>query len=286
MNATGATLTVVRMNGAGNAFGVIDARGSAALDDAAYRALARRLCRPDSEIGGADGLLLVGDEPGFAASMRVINADGSEAEMCGNGIRCVARYLVENDGLDERFTIATLAGPIVCDVVAHEADPPAGKGFLVRAAVATPRLPHGAGGAIYQTSDGVAWNGVEVDVGNPHLVIFVDDVDAVDLERVGAELSRHPAFPHGVNVHAAQRLSEHALEVHHFERGVGRTEACGTGAVASAAAAVARGLTRWPVDVEVPGGHLGVALSPHGAALLTGPAQREREVTVSVDRAV
>ncbi len=261
MSAPAATalLPVTLMHGAHNSFVVLDGRAQPRAD---YAELAREWC--DARTGaGTDGLLVIGAAPGAAAEMRVFNADGSEPEMCGNGVRCVARYLAER-GAGELFTIATLAGPISIAIVSR--DP-----YRVRTGMGPARVLNEVPRTVEAL--GGTWTYDAVSVGNPHVVLFVDDVDAIELEALGAALSTHAAFPGGTNVHLATVLGPAELRVRHYERGVGITQACGTGAVACVAAAAARqGLTT-PALVHVPGGDLEVELVPGDQAYLTGPAE-------------
>jgi diaminopimelate epimerase len=258
------------MHGTHNDFILIDERPPRV---ASYGELAKTLC--DREGGmGADGLLVVRDAPGFAAEMRIFNADGSEAEMCGNGVRCVARYLAQR-GAGDRIVISTLAGPIETAVVAEAPE------YLVRVDMGVPTLPDGE---TIQTVDagGRTWRYLSVSLGNPHIVIFVDDVTAVDAVRHGAELATHPRFAQGTNVHFVQVLDRHDLRVVHYERGVGATQSCGTGAVACAVAAIVERRAQTPVMVRVPGGVLEVQWERDRPALMTGPAVTVLEEQVAV----
>jgi diaminopimelate epimerase len=263
VNGDGRAVSVVKMHGAQNVFALIDERPPRFQT---YAELARTLCAKDGPIGGADGLLAVLTSPGYAAEMRIFNADGSEAEMCGNGVRCVARYLAER-GAGSAFTVSTLAGPIGVTVTAPAPD------FQACVDVGLVTFPS----ALREERVGLAGARAfySVSVGNPHAVFFVDDTGAIDLEALGAQL---PA----TNVHVARVVNDRTLSVRHFERGVGLTRACGTGAVACAAAAtVVRG-ARSPVAVEVPGGTLTVEWQPGQTARLTGPAETLYERTLSL----
>ncbi|HET7815387.1 MAG TPA: diaminopimelate epimerase [Candidatus Baltobacteraceae bacterium] len=246
-------LAVTKMHGTLNDFIVVDLRHQPALADAT--GFARKWC--DRRAGmGADGVLLIETSTSCSARMRVINADGSEAEMCGNGIRCVVRFMHER-GEGDAFTIETLAGPIATSIVSN--DP-----LLVREEMGTPQMP---GHAIdLEDADFVS-------LGNPHAVAFTQDIRAFDLLAAGLRLR-------DMNVHAVKVQNESTLIVLHHERGVGFTQACGTGAVASAAAAIARGLVKSPVTVRVPGGDLLVEWDGTGHAFLTGPAERVFDATV------
>jgi diaminopimelate epimerase len=235
-----AAVAVTKMHGTLNDFVILDQRSSSIHDLPAF---ARRVCDRRGGIG-ADGLLVLEASDAAHARMRILNPDGSEAEMCGNGMRCAVRYLWER-GEGDRFTIQTLSGPIHADVM-QTGDP-----FLVRVDVGVPRFD----------DPSVVW------VGNPHAVIFTPDVDRFDVRAAGEERP-------DVNVHAAQVVDEHTMRVRHHERGAGLTRSCGTGSVACAAAAMRRGLVRSPVQILVPGGTLRVEWDGSGDAFLTGPAVR------------
>jgi diaminopimelate epimerase len=256
-----ASVPIVKMNGTKNEFVVLDDRRAERGD---YRELAIALC--DRERGfAADGLLVILSSRVADARMRMFNPDGSEAEMCGNGIRCVARYIAEEGG-PEHATLETLAGPIRTEVI--ERDP-----FLVRAALGVPRVGDPQELAIA----GRTLEYVPVSMGNPHAVIFTDDVMRVDLEFVGPQIERHPAFSEGTNVHFCVVEDRRTLRARHWERGAGATLACGTGAAACAAAAIVRGAASSPVDVWVPGGRLIIEWDGEGQAFMTGEVEREFE---------
>ncbi len=250
---------VVKMNGTHNEFVIVDARETPLPDPVAF---AQRVCDRTAGLG-ADGLLLALPSAVADVRMRIINADGSEAEMCGNGIRCFARYLDEHDGRATAL-VETIAGPIATRVVSREPytiaeelnEPLVGEPHVVAGFTATP-----------------------VDVGNPHVVIVVDDLAAIDIHAIGPRIERDPRYPHGTNVHFVEDRGT-SLRAVHWERGAGATAACGTGAVACAAVAIAaRGATS-PVTVHVPGGELQVEWNPGTRATLIGDAVREFSTTV------
>jgi diaminopimelate epimerase len=264
------SVSLVKMNGTKNDFIVLDERPPRFQD---YAGLARRWCDRTSGIG-ADGLLVVLPPSGTGvATMHIYNADGSEAEMCGNGARCVARYLWE-EGQGEHFSVDTLAGPVTLDVEGRAHD------VMVRVDVGVPTIvrAHREGAALEAL--GSTWRYGHVTLGNPHIVVFVDDVSAVYLERLGAMLATHPRFSGGINVNIAHTLDRHALAVRHYERGVGITQACGTGAVAASVVAVEDGRVASPVHVHVPGGILEVEWERGGRAYLSGTAEVEFERTL------
>lgn len=250
------------MHGAQNDFVVIDTRAQTV---SASPAFVRWIC--DRHVGiGADGVLLVGSSEDGTPSMRVLNADGSEAEMCGNGVRCVARFLDEN-GEGSSFAIATPAGAI--ETVVVERDPI----YRVRVDMGMPRRLE----LTLTNRDAVA-----VDVGNPHVVIFTNRPEAFDVVAAGEAMQGDPAFPRGTNVHAVAVENRRKIRVAHYERGAGRTMACGTGAVACVFAARERGLTESSVAVHVPGGELFVEIAGRGRAFMTGPAVRVFDTTIAV----
>ena len=257
-------VAVTKMHGARNDFVVVDRR-KARIDD--LSGFARWAC--DRRAGvGADGLISLHASVESDVGMRIHNADGSEAEMCGNGIRCAARWLDEA-GEGDRLTFETKAGPIRTVVVERRPE------YLVRVAMGTPRI---APQSVSFLDDARF-----VDMGNPHVVLFRTHVDDVDLTLLATRLQGSTHFPNGTNVHIAARDGEDVLRVRHWERGVGLTMACGTGAVACAVASIEKGLVGSPVEVFVPGGRLLVEWNGDGVAYLTGPAVRVFDSEVQVE---
>lgn len=255
-----AGVPIVKTNGTGNEFVLVDERGAPVGDRVAF---AREVCDPARGVG-ADGVLFVQPSDRCDVRMRILNADGSEAEMCGNGMRCVARYLDEHDGR-ESATVETLAGPIGTRVLSRAP-------YRIAVEMGEPRIgaPHDVGG----------YRAVPVDLGNPHVVLRVDDVGAIDVAADGPRIERDPRYPHGTNVHFVAR--EHGgWRVRHWERGAGATQACGTGAVAVAAVLIAGGDAASPVSLHVPGGVLDVSWTPGERATLIGDAVREFERVVA-----
>jgi diaminopimelate epimerase len=257
-------VAVAKMHGARNDFVVIDGRTQPIADPVK---LAQALCDRRTGIG-ADGLLIVDRAQRGDVAMRVINADGSEAEMCGNGVRCVARFLDER-GEGGELAVDTLAGVIKTTVVER------GDTYLVRVDMGIPRVRDD----VVSIGDAIV-----VDTGNPHLVLFRRSLDGVELSMLGDALQKHSNFPEGVNVHVAV-VPDHAhIEMRHYERGVGLTMACGTGAVAAVAAAIDRGFAASPVAVRVPGGDLTIEIDEEGRAFMTGPAVHVFDATIDAIR--
>ncbi len=256
-------LHLVKMHGARNDFILLDRRRDGAIEDMAT--LARTLCDRRGGIG-ADGLLLVESSALADAAMRIFNADGSEAEMCGNGMRCVARYLDET-GAGAAQRIETEAGLIETRIVQREPE------YLVRVAVSAP---------VFVPLDLELEDAHLVVVGNPHVVLMRRSSDEVALVATARALQSSPAFPEGVNVHVATVEGDRVLHVSHWERGVGLTQACGTGSVACAVVAMRKSLVRSPVEVRVPGGTLRVEWDGDDGAYLTGPAERVFDTNIVV----
>jgi diaminopimelate epimerase len=266
----------VKTEGAGNDYVLVETF-SQRVDDAP--ALSRRISDRNTGIG-SDGLLLVGppDAPpaGTAAAharMRIFNADGSEGRMCGNGLRCVVRWLIESGRAPAQGArVQTAAG------LRHGAPLPDGRYEIelgepdfARAALGLP----GAGDAQLPLPAGVRGDppaAFGVSVGNPHLVLRVAAPEAEDLRAVGTALSA--LVPDGANVHLLAVRGRDTLVVRPWERGSGATQACGTGAVASAVVARRQGwIDADVVTVAMPGGELRVRWSGAGPAFLAGPAQ-------------
>ena len=266
-------LPFAKYEGLGNDFIVVDAERAAGLGPA--QAIA--LCDRHRGVG-ADGVLLV-DTRGARPSMRVINADGSVPEMCGNGIRCVAMYL-HRSGTGAVMLIDTDAGPHACDV--RSGTPGAGGAAQVTVAMrpgtlVPERIPVLASTPMIDAPfeiEGQTLHLTAVSMGNPHAVSF-DDVGERRLV-LGPAVGRDRRFPQGVNVGFARQLGSAQLELAVFERGSGWTQACGTGACAAAIAAVETGRARRgaPIEVRLPGGALSIAVSePDQPVSMTGPAR-------------
>jgi diaminopimelate epimerase len=251
---------ITKCQGTGNDFVLFDNRASRRCDHAA---MARALC--DRRFGvGADGLLVLvaASSPDADCGMRIFNADGSEAEMCGNGIRCAALYLARADGADGPRAFETAAGIV-------RTEPGAVKDTVrVEMGVPTHRPPTAFDLA------GTTMEFARVAIGNPHAVVFVDEpLETFDLERLAARLAREGADSGGINVEVA-RVEGAAIAMRVSERGVGETWACGTGAVAAAVAAIASGRAASPVEIVTKGGSTTVNWGGEGTtAFLTGPAR-------------
>jgi diaminopimelate epimerase len=261
-----------KMHGLGNDFLVVDDREQQPVD---WPALARRACERHTGVG-ADGVLLLQGSDVADLRMRLFNADGSEAEMCGNGIRCVAEYVAGHGIAGDRVVWETGAGAVVTERIGDD---------LVTVDMGPPRfspaeIPFDASDGVEEVVDrpldvaGRALRVTLVSMGNPHCVIVVDDVEAFPLHEVGPLVERHPRFPQRTNVEIVQVMSRTHVRQRTFERGVGETNACGTGASAVGVAMHRLGLCDSPVTVELRGGPLHIAWAPGTTVRMTGPAQR------------
>ena len=237
----------------------------------------RQLCDRRFGIGG-DGLILaLPPQHGEELRMRIFNADGSEAEMCGNGIRCLARFLADSDGDQPGRTwrTETMAGVIVpelCDDGQIRVD--MGQPFLEPEQVPTTLskglsgLPQGEIELESSTLQLAA-----VGMGNPHVVVPVQDLKSIPFDAWGSALEVNPLFPAKTNVHFLEVIDQHTLEIRVWERGAGPTLACGTGACATLVAATLLGLSESEATVKLPGGPLEISWPDRkGSVFMTGPA--------------
>jgi diaminopimelate epimerase len=216
---------------------------------------------------GSDGLILIGPSTKADVRMRIFNADGSEAENCGNGLRCVAKYAYERGYVTQpQFRIEVKTG--VVEATVHTS----GKGTVERVTVdmglprfgpdAVPyRGPVGEGDAVTVEVDQRAFTGTLVSMGNPHFVSFVADVDGVPIHQVGPKIECHDWFPERINVEFVAPRNRAELDFRVWERGSGVTYACGTGACASVAAGVRLGKLESRVTVHLLGGDLDIELA-------------------------
>lgn len=248
-----------KMHGLGNDFVVIDARtGPVAMTEARVRAIA------DRHAGiGCDQLIMIGDAPDADVSMQIFNADGSEVEACGNATRCVPLFV----GRD--VTIRTTAGLLDARLIDGGASVDMG----------APRFEWDAIPLAYAMDTltmPASWEDLPapaaVNVGNPHIIFFVENLGAVPVERLGPLIEQDSLFPQRVNVNFAQMVGDRHVRLIVWERGAGLTRACGTGACATAVAAIRRKLTSGPVTVTLPGGDLVIDWTPGGTIQMTGSA--------------
>lgn len=236
---------------------------------------------------GSDGLVLIGNSDKADFSMRIFNADGSEAKMCGNASRCVGKYLYDNHLTDKtELLLDTLSGIKLLKLQVVD-----GKVTYVTVDMGIPE-------SIYIMSEGYAgcmidmpiivgkksFKATAISMGNPHLVIFVDDVDRIELEKVGPMLENNPLFPDRINVEFAQVKNKNSIRMRVWERGSGITQACGTGACATAVAGFMTGRTERISSVNMDGGVLTICWDEEtDHVLMIGDAVKVFDGEVEID---
>lgn len=257
------------MHGLGNDFVVFDARRTPlGIDAATARALADR-----NRGIGCDQLILLEPSDQADVRMRIWNSDGGEAEACGNAARCVALLLGGANLIETQGGI--IAGSAGDETATIDMGAPRFGWDEIPLAYAmdTSAMP-------------VGWENLRdpfaVNVGNPHVVFFVDDLNAVDLERLGPLIENDPLFPQRVNVNVAS-FAKGILNLRVWERGAGLTLACGTGACATAVAAISRKVAKSPVEVRLPGGPLRIAWTPGQAIAMSGAATHVFEGEIDLE---
>ena len=268
-----------KMHGLGNDFIVIDCRDQAVSRQlSAISDLSKRLC--DRRFGiGADQVLLLYNSQKANFLMRIYNADGSEVEMCGNGIRCFAKYIWDRKLSGKSvLEIETAAGIIkpekAADMVKVDMGIPVLEGR---------QIPVDLDGVIKDyplTIDDKTFTITCVSMGNPHAVIFVDEVEGFDVPRYGSRVEAHRLFPKKINVEFVQVIDRKTLRMRVWERGAGETMACGTGASAAAVAANLKDVAEKKVTVKLLGGDLLIELDENGHVYMTGPAEEVFEGSI------
>lgn len=264
-----------KWQGCGNDFVLFDCLDKPLAD---YSELAKKVC--DRHYGiGADGILIV--EPSTVADfrMRIINTDGSEAEMCGNGIRCFARYLYDNQLTSkEEFTVETGAGVLVPRIIKENNE------------VVGVRVDMGEPHLLGEEIPVVGYDGKRVigaplkveettykmtcvSMGNPHCVIFVDNAEKFPIERLGTKFEHHSAFPKKTNTEFVQVIDKAHVRMRVWERGAAITLACGTGSCATAVACILNGKTDRKIEVALDGGKLNVEWADNNHVFMTGEAE-------------
>lgn len=284
MTTATSTIPFVKMNGLGNDFVVVDGRGTPVRVEADE---ARQLANRSTGIG-CDQVIVLEASRHADVKMRILNADGSEVSACGNATRCVAWLLSQETGA-HRLTIDTDAGDLKADIASIDRitvdmghprfawqDIPLAEPFHDTRAIELQVGP---------IDDPVLHSPSVVNVGNPHAIFWVDDVDAIDLGRVGPLLENHPIFPERANISIAQVLSPTHLKIRTWERGAGLTRACGTAACAAAVTAMRKKLVDRTAEatISLPGGDLLIAWTKDDHIMMTGPAATEFRGALSRD---
>lgn len=255
-----------KMHGLRNHFVIVDAREDSFSP---LRDEIVRICDPAIGVGADELIIVEQSESGADAFMRILNGDGREVEACGNALRCVAWLLFEESGKDD-VVVETLAGQLPCRRVGD---------MQVRAAMGkismdwqSVPLAEECDTLHVGISSGALEDPVALNVGNPHAVFFVKDIDDMDMESDAPAIQENILFPNGVNVTAAQVLSSRKMRSIVYERGAGLTMACGSAACAAVFAARQRGLTdATEVEVELPGGIVRIEIQEDDTAMMTGP---------------
>lgn len=273
------TIDFTKMQGAGNDYIYVDTDRYSISNPAE---LSVRLSKPHTGIG-SDGLILISRSKVADFRMRIFNADGSEAMMCGNGSRCVGKFVYDK-GLTTKttLTLETQAGIKTLNLhLSH------GEVESVSVDMGRPEILKLDGADIPFvnlpiSTDGITMNGTAVSMGNPHLVFFVPAVADIDIAEVGPMFERHPWFPDRTNVEFAQALTPDRIRMRVWERGSGITMACGTGACATFVAARATGLAQPKATIVVDGGELIIEEAADGNIIMTGPAKTVFEGQITV----
>lgn len=266
----------VKMHGAGNDFVIIDGEKEAVVEEH-LPSLARSMCDRQLGIGG-DGIILVLPSRLANFKMRMFNPDGSEAEMCGNGIRCFAKYIYDRKmHRDVVMTVETLGG-----IKTLKLNAVGGRVRTVRVDMGEPKLMRseipmrGSETRVIAEPLKVAGKKYEitcVSMGNPHCVTFVDRVDEYPVAKIGPEFENHPSFPARTNVEFVEVMNQQEIKMRVWERGAGETLACGTGACASAVASMLNNKVSRKVTVHLRGGDLFIEWLGDNKVFMTGPAE-------------
>lgn len=230
---------------------------------------------------GADGVILICPSNVADAKMRMFNLDGSEGKMCGNGIRCVGKFIYDN-GIAHKSTVTveTLSGIKTLEIADKGGFADTITVDMGKAELQPQKIPAIADcDTIIDTAimvDGKDYNITAVSMGNPHAVIFCDDIDSLNLEKIGPNFEHHEMFPEGVNTEFIRVIDEKALQMRVWERGSGETFACGTGACAAVVAAVENGYCKRDTEITVHlvGGDLFIAYAYDGTVYMRGRAQK------------
>ena len=270
-------IAFTKMHGCGNDFIFLDCLNGG-IDDLGN--LAKRLC--DRRFGiGADQLLTVHPSKIADFKMEIYNADGGQVEMCGNGIRCFAKYVYER-GLTKKgeLEVETMAGIIRPRLVGNQVEVDMGEPILEGR-----KIPVNADGKIINHPlevDGITYRVCCVSMGNPHCVLYLDDLDHLDLEKIGPRFEHHPFFPKRVNTEFVRLLSPREVRMRVWERGAGETWACGSGACAVGVAGSLTGKTERKITAHLRGGDLLIEWRANSHVYMTGGAEEVFRGTVKI----
>jgi len=249
-----------KMHGLGNDYIVIDETKEEIIPESKKNEVSAELCRRGFSIG-ADGVIFVCPSKTEDIRFRIFNSDGSEAEMCGNGIRCFAKYVYDRGIIKkEKINVETLGGIKIVDMQIINGEVASSKVDMGKATFKASEVPMISENEEFLDEklnvEGTSYRMTAVSVGNPHAVIFTDDIDAVTLNEVGPAIETHEAFPQKTNVHFVKILSKNEINMTTWERGAGFTYACGTGATSCVLSGFKLGKLDNNVLVHLPGGDL------------------------------
>ncbi len=271
----------VKMHGIGNDFIIMDFYSGQIPDRVNFNQLAKKLCQRHFGIG-ADGLILVLPSDKFDLRMRIFNFDGSEPQMCGNGIRCFAKYAYENKLINKKkFSVETLAGEIVPELIFSKENRNIIEGVKVdmgKPHLTRKEIPMFGNPDQRAINENLTLNNNKdfkitcVSMGNPHCVIFTENVDNFPVTEIGPVIEKHHLFPEKTNVEFVQVINEHEINFRVWERGVGETLACGTGASAAVVAGVLNKIIQPDAIVHLKGGDLRIQWDNDEHVYMTGPA--------------
>lgn len=278
------TFPFTKMHGLGNDFVMVDCLQGSPIPEERLSAISQAACTHHFGVG-ADGLILILPDDEADYRMRMFNPDGSESEMCGNGIRCFAKYLYDADLIkSDSISVATPKGLQYIEIPEQDEKSDVlkvrvdmGKPRLARDEIPMRELENGQQSNAQVINEELQVGDqthriTAVSMGNPHCVIFVDDVESVPLKEWGLKIEHHDAFPERTNVHFVQVLGPGKLWMRTWERGAGDTLACGSGACSVAVAAALNGKSPRNALVHLPGGDLEIEWAENDHVYMTGPA--------------
>jgi len=263
-----------KMHGLGNDFIFLENLENQEMN---YPEMAAKWCHRQLGIG-ADGLVIVLPSEQADLRMRIINADGSEANMCGNAIRCFARYAYERKLVQSAaFSIETFAGIMVPEVIIRNGKVEAVRVNMGRPDIRRANIPmmgdETAAINVMLPVEDKEINITSLLMGVPHTMIFVEEAEDIDLKTIGPMIEKHPYFPKGTNVNFVEVVNSDRIKIRTWERGAGATLACGTGSCASVVASILNEHTNRTVTVELQHGELLIEWSEDGTVFMTGPAE-------------
>ena len=280
-----------KMHGIGNDFVIMDFYSRQLPDQINFSKLSQKLCQRHLGIG-ADGLILILPSDKYDLRMRIFNFDGSEAEMCGNGIRCFAKYVYENNLIKKtKFSVETLAGEIIPELIFNQENNniiagvkvDMGKPHMTKNEI--PMIGNPDKKVINETiflENGKQYRVTCVSMGNPHCVIFVDDIEHFPVKEIGSIIENHHLFPEKTNVEFIQPINDNEINFRVWERGVGETMACGTGACAAVVAGVLNKRIEPNTIVHLRGGDLKIEWVEDEHVYMTGPAESVFQGSVKI----